>query len=255
MPMRCDRGTVLAVTPVVLVPWRADNGQRSDIWAYTRKQIWGLRHPGWPIVEGVAPDGLFNRSAAINTAAAAAGDWDVAVIADSDTFTERCSLLRAVDAAVQDPTRVWLPYGQQQRVLLSQQYTEDLLGGSFGFNAQRATATGTLDPYEGYRSGVIVVHRSLWDTVGGFDERFVGWGGEDDAFADTAAALANGWKWSTGNLYHLWHPPSRPDHNDPAFVANKSLAARYRCAREQRWSQGPGAALALIHEPGGPRGQ
>lgn len=253
--MRCHRGTVLAVTPVVLVPWRADNGQRSDIWAYTRKQIWGLRHPGWPIVEGVAPDGPFNRSAAINAAAETAGDWDVAVIADSDTFTERRSLLRAVDAAVRYPTRLWLPYEQRKRVLLSQQYTEDLLDGSLGFNVQRATATGTLDPYEGYRSGVIVVHRSLWDTVGGFDERFVGWGGEDDAFADTAAALADGWKWSTGNLYHLWHPPSRPDHNDPAFVANKSLAARYRCAREQRWSQGPGAALALIHEPGGPRGQ
>lgn len=106
--MRCHRGTVLAVTPVVLVPWRADNGQRSDIWAYTRKQIWGLRHPGWPIVEGVAPDGPFNRSAAINAAAETAGDWDVAVIADSDTFTERRSLLRAVDAAVRYPTRLLL---------------------------------------------------------------------------------------------------------------------------------------------------
>ena len=52
-----------------------------------------------PIVEGYHTDGLFNRSAAINRAARLAGDWDVAVIIDSDVICSPDRVKEAVEMA------------------------------------------------------------------------------------------------------------------------------------------------------------
>jgi hypothetical protein len=42
--------------------------------------------------------------------------------------------------------------------------------------------------------------------MGGFDERFTGWGGEDDEFFDRCRSLNH---YGFGHLpfIHLWHPP------------------------------------------------
>ena len=73
------------VNTVILVPRRDDNGYRDELWAWTQGW-WEREQSHMPIIEGYHTDGLFNRSAAINTAARIAGDWDVAVIIDADVI-------------------------------------------------------------------------------------------------------------------------------------------------------------------------
>jgi len=73
--------------PVILVPRRDDNGYRDELWQWVRAW-WEREQSHMPIIEGYHTDGLFNRSAAINTAARIAGDWDVAVIIDADVICD-----------------------------------------------------------------------------------------------------------------------------------------------------------------------
>ncbi|QCK82219.1 hypothetical protein E5Z46_08125 [Geobacillus kaustophilus NBRC 102445] len=43
-------------------------------------------------------------------------------------------------------------------------------------------------------------------AVGGFDERFSAWGGEDDAFSSAVNTLCGHYKRLEHTIYHLWHP-------------------------------------------------
>lgn len=54
--------------------------------------------------------------------------------------------------------------------------------------------------------GINVVSREKFYNVGGFDERFAGWGGEDDAFAFSMNNLYGSAKRLNHSIFHLWHP-------------------------------------------------
>jgi hypothetical protein len=55
--------------------------------------------------------------------------------------------------------------------------------------------------------GSIVARRDAYDAVGGFDECFVGWGGEDNDFFDRAAFLGGVHRHAYMPILHLQHPP------------------------------------------------
>jgi hypothetical protein len=89
----------------------------------------------------------------------------------------------------------------------------------------------------------VVVPRPLWDAVGGFDERFEGWGGEDDAFHAACRALC-GTERLRGVAWHLWHEESPwRDHRSALYVQAYHLANRYTHTREAK------AMRALLGEP------
>jgi hypothetical protein len=194
------------VKVVVLVPRRADNGWRDQLWAFCRDR-WEQEFPDWRIVEGEhrADEGLFNRSAAVNRAAAAAGDWDVAVIIDSDIVADRRGVETAVRVAAN--SRV-LAVSHDERVMLSKRFTQAVLKGSV------KQAWDSPQSYDRIWSGswetcscCTVVPRGLWDKVGGFDEQFVGWGNEDWAFRLACETFCDAPMVRVATkLYHLWHP-------------------------------------------------
>ena len=83
----------------VLVPWRPGPEDRAKLWDFA-KAWWVNDHPEWVIHEAPGPEtGPFNRAAAINQAAERAGDWDVAVIIDTDTLVNPDAARTAVDVA------------------------------------------------------------------------------------------------------------------------------------------------------------
>jgi hypothetical protein len=63
--------------------------------------------------------------------------------------------------------------------------------------------------YQNWKGGTIAIARDAFIGLGGFDEGFVDWGGEDDEFYDRCGALGHR---RAGYLpfVHLWHPP-QPD--------------------------------------------
>src|SRR5690349_1680299 len=91
---------------VILVPWRTDGGPREKVWGICR-QRWETIYPGWPIYEGVSPDGPFNRAAAINHAARQAGEWDVAIVIDADVMLPEPNVTAAVGRAFTTGKVTW----------------------------------------------------------------------------------------------------------------------------------------------------
>lgn len=58
---------------------------------------------------------------------------------------------------------------------------------------------------QNWRGGTFAIRQEAYFTIGGFDERFSGWGGEDLEFYDRCLVL-NGYRYGFIPFIHLWHP-------------------------------------------------
>jgi hypothetical protein len=224
--------TVLNV--VVLVPRRPDHGQRDRLWDFVRPHWANLA----PVFEGHHLDGPFNRSAAINAASRAAGDWEVAIIIDSDVIVAA----RQVAQAVSDTLRKGTPLlAYTQRTHIGEETTEKILAGE-----KVRWEQGREFVLRDSCSSANVIRRDLWDAVEGFDEGFIGWGWEDVAFKYATEALA-GRRTSKipGMCWHLFHPRTTEvaNPNNPLQAANRKRHELYRQARLN-----PDAMRSLIAE-------
>jgi len=215
------------MTIPVLVPWRPDGGRRDDLWRYVRRSFWSTL-PDFRIVTGRSPDGPFNRSAAVNDAAALAGNWRVAVIADNDTWVPPAQLQAAVDTATKSQR---LTAAFSRVVELSRDYTDRLLDGSASladFNVDRVR-TESL----GVQSSMLVIPRTLWEQVGGFDVKFQGWAGEDNAFWKACAVMGGEPARIDGCAFHMWHEVAPRTGNE--YRTNVARWRRYaRVVNEQQ---------------------
>lgn len=213
---------------VVLVPMRPDGGHRDRLWAHC-KPIWEQRHPDWDIFEGLHLDGPFNRSAGINTAAGLAGEWDVALIIDSDVITDPVCVQSAVDTAFATDRMV---VAHDERIMLNRAGTERVLNGYDGsWRTRQMVERVWMDSV----SCAVAVSRTLWDLAGGFDEKFVGWGREDTGFRIACEAETGPILKVCGETFHLWHPVS-PEvaKTHPLRKANEERHQAYVAARWNR---------------------
>ena len=201
---------------VALVPRRADNGPRDLLWGWVADR-WATFRPDVEVWEGHHEDGPFNRSLAVNRAAAAAGNWDVAVIADSDSFVCEDQFERAVEVAARSGR---VTFAFEQFRYLSRSMTRRVMSG---FNGD--WTTGVEWTMAQTCSSQVVVRRDLWEATGGFDPGFVGWGMEDVAFTIACASLGGGVERVPGDVWHLWHPPSTDA--TPLREANAARIRRY----------------------------
>jgi len=58
----------------------------------------------------------------------------------------------------------------------------------------------------------VVVPRNIYEQINGFDEKFVGWGGEDNAFYHAAKIVGGDVLRMEGDVFHLWHKPASRAH-------------------------------------------
>jgi hypothetical protein len=225
------------VREVILVPRRDDDGPRDLLWHGYCRPFWEREHSHAPIVEGYHVDGLFNRSAAVNLAARLAGDWDVAIIIDSDVICDPNRVKEAVAIAAETGSMV-LPH--DERLDLSQSATARAVEGAldlFGPMPERDPMRHRI-VHRAYNatnghpsvSSVVVISRRQWDTIGGFDEKFRGWGYEDTAFA-AAAETFGGVVRMTGVVWHLWHPTAKEGKRGTSTHSiNSARGQAYRAA-------------------------
>jgi hypothetical protein len=230
---------------VMLVPRRADGGQRDRLWSFCRAR-WADSLPEVPAFEGHhgADEGPFNRSAAVNRAAEAAGDWDVAVVMDADVLPDPHAL-RAAAATALGTGGPAIAFDRRKHLTArgtAKILDEGFRGSWLPFVKHDLTASV---------SGAYAVRRDLWDAVGGFDELFSGWGWEDVAFRIATETVAGKPPVRVAaDLWHLWHPKSpENDHASPTFLANRARGDRYKAARWDRAAVG-----ALLAEAAEARG-
>lgn len=87
----------------------------------------------------------------------------------------------------------------------------------------------------GHRYGAMIMMfpRKAYDILGGFDERFKGWGGEDIALLRALDTLYGKHKTTNNDILHLWHPFIGDTHvtrkwaGQTAANSNSELANKY----------------------------
>jgi glycosyltransferase involved in cell wall biosynthesis len=201
---------------VILVPWRTDNGPRARSWANVREN---LATVGVPIVEGNNIGRVFERARARNIAADNAGEWDVALFCDADILAPR----QCIEAALMRSylTGAYVVVYSHLRYL-TRQGTEERLNGRYPEECETDEETSLT------WECAFAVRRDIWDEIGGFDERFRGWGHQVAAFF-YAYATFGGRSRINGIAYHLDHP--LVDRSlEPNFQANAERAERYKAA-------------------------
>ncbi len=181
---------------------------------------------------------------------------DVVVLLDVDCLAGVSLVAAYADAVRAAPDRVWsgpvtyLPYG----VVID--HPAELAGHDRPHPARPAPRPGeqvrSTRP-ELFWSLSFATTPQTWARVGGFDEAYVGYGGEDTDFAQRArAASVESWWLGSARAFHQFHPVSSPpvEHLD-AILRNGRLYA-------ERWGEWPMVGwleafegLGLVRRAGG----
>lgn len=182
----------------ICIPWRPSATRQSLFEVVTEHYAETL--PDFPIYTSDSEGPVFSRSRAINRTVIRAFEagHEVAVINDADTLCGTLPLHSAI-AKTSTDKKSRLPYDKY--ILMDQAQT----------NRYVNTHEVTGGAYEGACSGILVVHRDTWYKLGGFDERYIGWGYEDIDFA-----IRHQFEREHGTCWGMWHPPEDRSESAPA---------------------------------------
>lgn len=204
----------------IIIPFRSprigDERVRNLNWLMS---YWAAVLPGAELIVSDDPSAhlAFSKSAAIN-AGVARSKGDVLVLVDADGFIDVDSLMHCVDeirAARKKKRKLWyMPYRLFYR--LTNDATLRLINSDLKHLYQFPTPIASEDiilandanPKTAHWYGALiqVMPREAFTAVGGWDERFRGWGGEDHAAMRAMDTLYGPHKTLPGRVLHLWHP-------------------------------------------------
>lgn len=185
-----------------------------------------LPHPNCSLVFAYNP-GPFNKAWGLNVGARRS-NARVLLFSDADLLIPGM-LPRTVEHCLQH-TQVVKPY--RQVLDLSPEATERLLAGDSSALQQTTNiashrqALGETAPLCG---GAFAIRRAAFLKLGGWDERFTGWGAEDDAFSyKVQRARLSTLEFDDAVALHLFHPRSEDRAADSAtYASNLALLDRY----------------------------
>lgn len=250
----------------LLVPFHCPDqaSVRAMNWRWLER-YWRAQLPGAEIVMGADPESErttvpFSKCSAVNDAARRA-KGDIFVIVDADGYVSASAVVYCAEKirhTLKLGRRRWfVPYRNFYR--LTEQAAARVLESDpthpyilpdppLASDLQETTGAGVAMGHW-YGAMVQIVPREGFEEVGGWDQRFRGWGGEDVAAMRATDTLY--WRHSTipASVFHLWHPMfggactatdnyigsnTRVWENQILANANGRLSARYYAAHGDR---------------------
>ena len=224
----------------VIIPFCPDGGRRDANYFWVTNRIRKLL-PDSEILVPIQEILPFNKSAAVNSAVKVAKN-DILLICDAD-MVFNIDLIENSTKVVRDVP--WVA-PMRERWDLTWQCSTDLLNKPYDIELDG------LKCYQKHKEGrcrggsVFMITKENFYKAGGFDERFIGWGYEDNAFLLMAEATIGSFVETDNIAYHLWHPQSINQY--PQLTAqNRDLYTEYFKHFEEgdlvEWVQNTGRIL------------
>ena len=213
----------------ILMPYRSDNGPRDRAFRWV-KEFYQKMLPEAEICVSDCTTNLFSRAQAVNNSAKQA-TGDIFIIADADIILDPDIIKKSVQLLNE---HAWvIPYSHVKHI--SKKSTKALLNTDPSWPTQihfevSRTANAVARNFVG---GLNIIPRNNFEAVGGFDERFLGYGAEDDAFGHSVNTLSGHYLRLDTDIFHLWHPKVATKSN-PNYKANCALLKRYVHARKSK---------------------
>jgi predicted glycosyltransferase involved in capsule biosynthesis len=198
----------------LLIPFSSRNGTMRKKTYKWLIQYWKHELPDAEIVIGRSNSRIFCKGEALNNAAKKA-KGRVLVIMDADAYMRGHVINRCADRILEElDNHLWyVPYRRLYRLnrfiteLIIKSPPEDPLRIQDPPPDYFIDHHGHTSHY-GHRYGAMCMMfpREALDTLGCFDERFKGWGGEDVALLRALDTLYGKHKTTRNPILHLWHP-------------------------------------------------
>lgn len=205
----------------IIIPFQTDHGIRAEEFEWIKKYYSRVMQEA-ELCFGIINGKEINKSKAINLAAKKATK-EVFVIADSDVIYDPEIIVKSI--RLLNEAAFVVPFTEVYNI--ERAGTERLLKTEPKWPIDVKFEECTKESfYPGFAGKLLVISKETFEKVGGFDERFIGWGGEDDAFSLAVQTLCGKLVNITGELYHLWHPVSNY-YTNPHGKENHALVTRY----------------------------
>ena len=164
----------------------------------------------------VPPDLPYCRSWTFNAGATHAHS-DVVVLHDNDILVPESYAEEAVARVAEG----WKFVNLKRFVFYLPAYETGRVFATRHVRPSRATVVQNL------HGGSIVADRAAYDAIGGFDEAFIGWGGEDNDFWDRAATTERIYDFGYLPMIHLHHgdQPGKRERTTAAIARYEELEA------------------------------
>lgn len=206
----------------IIIAYKEDSLQRKRIFEWNR-QRYEFFYPKAEIIIGEDDSNsiYFCKSRAINNAVRKSTKkylliTDIDMILCPLLVQQGLELLRQGESNNKEYSYI-IPYSVWIKMDL--EITNSLLNSSpFSFSFASLEPKGmlaTVHPRRG--TGIHLISKNNFNQVFGYDERFVGWGGEDNAFGIAVRTLiSKRIEILTGTAYHLYHPnqPTKKKKNN-----------------------------------------
>lgn len=201
----------------MLVPYTPDGSYREKNWNWL-VQRHELLMPGIEICVGDSNITPYSRAAAINSAAKKSTK-DILIIVDADLIFNVTDITNAIHKLSE--YEFVLPYNKIVR--LSKNETNLLLNQNPFINLTEINTSESAiwTDKNSMVGGICILTKKSFKLLGGFDERFMGWGGEDNAFFKSALYTFNKHLRLDGSIYHMYH--TRPHRTDDSRQKNIEL--------------------------------
>jgi glycosyltransferase involved in cell wall biosynthesis len=240
----------------LLVPayFPGENSIREKNWDWLKK-YWEAKLPGAEIIIGSDPDCdtlPFSKSVAVNNAARQA-TGDIFVIIDADVLIDSEAIIhcaKELRLARKQNRKLWfVPYRKLFRLTVdaSNKLLETSIKKSKNlFNPPTTDEYLNQEIHMGtpmsaighwYGAMIQIVPREGFESIGGWDTRFRGWGAEDHATVLAVDTLFGPHKTLSGQILHIWHPVEMADNKNRLWPNqnpkdnNLTLFRRYNAAR------------------------
>ena len=235
-----------------LIPFRDADGTRTAgmEWIVAR---WRTRYPDAEFIlasdDGIDP---FCKSMAVNRAFARS-TGGIIVILDADTWVLDAPF-RAALRAVESGRAPWaVPADVSWR--LTREKSLEIMA------RQPAAEMPTIRREHVEQANHVVgfchiLPRAAMEKVGGMDERFRGWGGEDGAFTVALDGIWGQHLKVSSTLISLWHERPRDAEGKRIWLGQESRTGNNRVWRGYALARGNGPhLLRVLRQPGGPLGR